>query len=160
MRRRTIEDGLTYFRQFELNIGSNKVVLEPGWVRGSRGGIDWENTEANPIGTVGSDFLDQRICAIDFPAMKIRLYADRLQALNAMGTFTPFDFKGRKIVMPVTFNGTEENVIYDSGCSAFGLLTSNYYDQYSDANEPEIHYNGNRHGDPIPAHHRNCDMAR
>ncbi len=152
------ENGLTYFRRFELNIGGNRVTLKPGWVRDSAGEIDWE-TAANPIGTIGSDFLDQRICAIDFPAMEIRLYADRPQALDALGNFTPFDFTGRKIVLPITINGASESVIYDSGCSAFGLLTSNYYyEKYSDPSEPEINYNANRDGDPVPVHHRTCGM--
>ena len=61
--------------------------------------------------------------------------------------------------MPVTIDGASEHVIYDSGCSAFGLLTSGYYyDRYSDPNQPETNYNGNRHGDPIPIHHRTCDL--
>lgn len=155
------KEKLTYFREFEFNVGGNKVALKPGWVRGARGGIDWDNPNSNNvIGTIGSDLLDQRICAIDFAAMQIRLYENRPQIFDTLGTFTPFDFKGRKIVMPVTIDGSSENLIYDSGCSAFGLLTSGYYyDQYSDPNEPEIQYNGNRHGDPIPIHHRTCDLT-
>lgn len=154
------EEGLTYFRKFELNVGGNKVILKPGWVRSSGAGIDWEDTEASSIGTIGSDFLDQKICAIDFAAMEMRLFADRPAAFDALGTFTPFEFKGRKIVMPVTIEGATENVIYDSGCSAFGLLTSSYYyDRYSDATESEIQLNVNRHGDPVHVHHRTCDQV-
>lgn len=155
------KEKLTYFREFKFNVGGNNVTLEPGWVRGARGDIDWDNPNANNvIGTIGSDFFDQRVCAIDFVAMQMRLYENRPEAFDALGTFSPFDFNGRKIVMPVTIDGASENLIYDSGCSAFGLLTSGYhYDQYSDPNEPEISYNGNRHGDPIPIHHRTCDLV-
>lgn len=151
----------TYIRNFEINVGGNRVTLKPGWVRGARGSIDWDNPRANNvIGTIGSDLIDQKICEIDFAAMQIRLYEDRPEAMDSLGTFSPFDFKGRKIVLPVTIEGTSENVIYDSGCSAFGLLTSGYYyDQYSDPSEPEVNYNGNRHGDPIPIHHRTCDLV-
>lgn len=154
------EEKRTYFREFKVNVGGNKVILKPGWVRGSRGGINWDNPNAkNVIGTIGSDFLDQRICAIDFAAMQIRLYAERPQTFDKLGTFTAFDFTGRKIVLPVTINGASQNLIYDSGCSAFGLLTSGYYyDRYSDANEPEVTYNANRHGDPVPVHQRTCDL--
>ena len=154
------EDGDTYFREFQLSVGGSNVTMKAGSVSRSRGGIDWDNTEANSIGTIGSDFIDQRVCVIDFTTMELRLYKDRPQSFSALGTFTPFDFKGRKIVMPVTFDGASENVIYDSGCSSFGLLTSNhYYDHYSDANEPEIALNVNRHGSPVFIHHRRSELT-
>lgn len=153
------KDERTCVKTFELNVAGNKVVLESGRVV-RRGIRDWDDPDAViTIGTIGTDFIDKRVIAIDFPARRIRMYDQRSQSLQAMGTFIPFDFKGRRILFPATIDGRDHNLLYDSGCSAFGILTSRYYfDQYTDPAADIITYNANRHGDAVPVHHRACEL--
>ena len=67
------KDMHTYIETFEINIAGNRLLLELGWVMGRDTSIDWEDPNAiNIIGSLGADFLDQKICEIDFPAKEIR----------------------------------------------------------------------------------------
>jgi hypothetical protein len=154
----TEKEGEIQVKRFEFSIGDNKVALNSGHVsqRGKR--IDWNDSESRiKIGTIGADFIDQRICEIDFPSQKIRLHDSRPESFNTLGTFTSFKFKGRRIMLPAEINGIAMELFYDSGCSAFGFLTSKYhYDRYAEKTSSEISYNANRHGDPVFIHHKTC----
>ncbi|MFN3189435.1 MAG: hypothetical protein ACE361_02845 [Aureliella sp.] len=154
------KDDQSYIKDFKLNIAGNKVTLNSGWVRSQRGAINWDSPEAkNIIGSLGADFLDQKVCEIDFPAKEIRFHAGRSEELDGLGTYTPFRFKGRRIMLPTKINGFEAEVFYDSGCSAFGLLTSKYfYDRLTDANVQELAFGANRHGSSVPIHHKHSDL--
>lgn len=154
------KDEHSYVKEFEFGISGNQVVLKSGWVRPQRGEIDWESPETrNIIGSLGADFLDQKICEIDFPAEEIRFHSQRPKELDALGTFTPFKFKGRRIMLPARINGSDVEVFYDSGCSAFGLLTSKYhYSRLTNAEDKEIEFAANRHGDSVPMHHKPSDL--
>ncbi len=151
----------TYVKQFELNVAGNRVLMKSGVTRTRDIAIDWDNPDAkNVIGSFGADFLDQKICEIDFPAQEIRLHHNRPESLNELGSFTPFKFKGRRIMLPASIDGSDVELFYDSGCSAFGLLTSKYhYDRLTDPNEKEIAYGANRHGDSVPIHHKSSDRS-
>ena len=147
-------------KEFEINVAGNRVVLNSGRVYGTNTPIDWEDPKTNNvIGSFGADFLDQKICEIDFPAQEIRLHQQRPEELNALGKFTPFKFKGRRIMFPANIDGSDVELFYDSGCSAFGLLTSKYhYDRLTDPEEKEIAYGANRRGESIPIHHKSSDL--
>ena len=147
-------------KEFELNVAGNRVVLKSGWIYGQNVPIDWENSDAiNIIGSFGADFLDQKICQIDFPAQEIRLHRGRPESFDELGKFTPFKFNGRRIMLPANIDGSDVQVFYDSGCSPFGLLTSKYhYDRLTDPNEKEIAFGANRRGESIPIHHKSSDL--
>ena len=154
------KDEHSYVKEFKFDIAGNQMVLKSGWVRRQRGTIDWESPETkNIIGSLGADFLDQKICEIDFPAQEIRFHPQRPKELVDLGTFTPFRFQGRRIMLPAIINGSEAEVFYDSGCSSFGLLTSKYfYDRMTNAEDKEIALDANRHGDSVPMHHKPSDL--
>lgn len=153
-------DEHTYIREFELNVGGNQVLLESGWVMNRDVSVDWDNPKAiNIIGSFGADFLAQKVCEIDFPAKEIRLYRSRPDKMNNLGEFAPFQFKGRRIMLPARISGSNVELFYDSGCSAFGLLTSKYhYDRLTDPEVKEIAYDANRFGESVPIHHKPSDL--
>lgn len=150
------QDGHHYVKEFDFEIAGNRVSLKSGWVRGQRATIDWDSPNAkNIIGSFGADFLDQKVCEIDFPAKEIRFHSQRPEELDSLGTFTSFKFQGRRIMLPAKIDGSDVEVFYDSGCSAFGLLTSKYYYERLTAPEvQEIAFEANRHGDAVPMHHK------
>ena len=152
------EEG-TRVKKFKFKIGENVAILDAGRVNKSRKTIDWDDPESiNTIGTIGADLIDQRICEIDFPSTEIRLHKKRPASFASLGPFTPFKFKGRRIILPATMDGIEMELFYDSGCSAFGFLTSKYhFERFADKGSKEISYNANRHGDPVFIHHKDCD---
>ncbi|MFK7817204.1 MAG: hypothetical protein AB8G99_00675 [Planctomycetaceae bacterium] len=149
------KDEGTYIKSFEFAVGDATIVLKDGYVRGRTAEIDWDNPNAsNLIGTIGADFLDQKVCEIDFPGKQLRLHSNRPKKFDG-ATFTPFAFKGRRIILPVRVAGGDEHVFWDSGCSSFGLLTSAYYyHKLTDADVEETRFNANRHGDPVFIHRR------
>ena len=107
------------------------------------------------LGSLGADFMAENITVIDFKNQYMQVYNQRPEWMSTLGHFESFDFKGRRIMLPVIINGKELELLYDSGCSAFGLITSkNRYDKYTDASTKEIDYTGNRWGDALPIHHK------
>lgn len=154
------EDEMTRVRHFELNIAQNKVILKGGWIRPRNISIDWAPDALNIIGTIGADFIDQQVCAIDFPSRTIHIFEQRPESLKSLGTFSPFDFKGRRIMLPATIENANVELLYDSGCSSFGLLTSKYYfERFADPEAKAIHFNANRFGDLIPIHHQPTNIV-
>lgn len=94
------------------------------------------------IGTIGSDFIKDRITAIDFKNQTLELYNERPEWMMSLSGFKPFDFTGRRIMLPATIDNKNYELFYDSGCSAFGLITiKSRFDNYSDENTEVIAYN-------------------
>jgi hypothetical protein len=155
------EDDRTRVRRFELDVAGNQVVLNGGRIFSRNISIDWDNPKAvNVIGTIGADFLEQKICAIDFAAQELRLYQERPAELNELGQFAPFTFRGRRIMLPAEINGVSLEVFYDSGCSPFGLFTSKYhFDRYAVPDAVEIRFGANRFGDTVLVRHKPCALT-
>ena len=103
------------------------------------------------IGTIGSDFIANRITTIDFKNQTLELYNERPDWMKLLPEFTPFDFTGRRIMLPITINDKDYELFYDSGCSAFGLITTkNRFDKYSDEHTEVIAYNAKSWDSSIP----------
>lgn len=103
------------------------------------------------IGTIGSDFIKDRITAIDFKNQTLELYNERTEWMKTLPKFKPFDFTGRRIMLPVTINEKDYELFYDSGCSAFGLITiKSRFDKYSDESTEVIAYNAKSWDSSIP----------
>lgn len=150
-----------YVPEFAADIGGNQAVWKPCRVLGRAAQIDWEDLEAiNIIGTLGTDFIEGKVCSIDFAGKQIRLHDERSDEMNALGAFIPFSFEGRRIVLPATIDGATTQLFYDSGCSSFGLLTSQYhFERYSNSDDLEINLSVGRHGDSVAVHHKPCDLT-
>ncbi|WP_400079093.1 hypothetical protein [Winogradskyella sp. R77965] len=103
------------------------------------------------IGTIGSDFIADRITAIDFKNQKLELFHQRPEWMKALPKFKSFDFTGRRIMLPATLNDKDYELFYDSGCSAFGLITiKTRFDNYSDVNIEAIAYDAKSWKSSIP----------
>lgn len=154
-------DGKTFVKRFALHVGDNRVTLNSGHVHQRSSKIDLQDPDAiNMLGTIGADFLDQNICAIDFPAQRIHLFRSRPLVIDSLGDFSPFSFTGRRVMLPTKIQDVAQHLFYDSGCSSFGLFTSKYhFDRLVDQNGDGISYNSSRHGDPIPIHHGTTEVV-
>lgn len=106
------------------------------------------------IGTLGTDFIEGKILVIDFKEQAIDLLDERPDQFSAIA-YKPFDFKGRRILFPASIREKKMELLFDSGSSAFGLLTpKDRYDAYTYENRKEIKYEANSWGNSIPIHHK------
>lgn len=103
------------------------------------------------IGTIGSDFIKDRITAIDFKNQTLELYNERPKWMKNLPKFKPFDYAGRRIMLPVTIDEKYYELFYDSGCSAFGLITiKSRFNRYSDETTEAIVYDAKSWDSSIP----------
>ena len=111
------------------------------------------------IGTIGSDFMDNRITAIDFKNQNIQFFDKRPAWMATLAKFKSFDFSGRRIMLPVNLDHTAYEFLYDSGCSAFGLITTkNRFDKYANQNLEDIKYDAKSWENQIPIRSKVSDQ--
>ncbi|MEM8527502.1 MAG: hypothetical protein AAGG68_22870 [Bacteroidota bacterium] len=142
-----------YVENLHFTLGGNSIKASMIKILPNYGNtFDENDTLKNiKIGTIGSDFIDNRITAIDFENQRIQVYDERPEWMKTLKGFTPFDFTGRRIMLPVILNNENYEFLYDSGCSAFGLITTkNRFNKYTDENTETIAYGANSWGNSIP----------
>lgn len=75
------------------------------------------------IGTIGSDLLDQKKTIINFKENYV-VFNILKEPKSFSSAKLDFKFKKRKIIISGILNGKEEQFLYDSGTSAYELLTN------------------------------------
>ncbi|WP_298899944.1 hypothetical protein [uncultured Psychroserpens sp.] len=109
------------------------------------------------IGTIGSDFMANRITTIDFKNQTLQLYRKRPEWMNTL-KFKPFNFTGRRFMLPVTLDDTDYEFLYDSGCSAFGLITiKSRFNSYTDDSIEDINYDAKSWESSLPIRSKTTD---
>jgi len=85
--------------------------------------IDWKNT-AQPIiiGTLGTDLIDQKVAVFDYPRQQLMI-ADSLPTAVKRQPAIPFVYAMRRILLPANLKGRQTMLYFDTGSSAFELLT-------------------------------------
>lgn len=84
--------------------------------------IDWSAGKKEIIGTIGSDWLDNRTVLINYPQQQIVLNYTVPEKLQ--NRLTDFSYIQRNILIPVMIKGKKTMLYFDTGSSAFALLTS------------------------------------
>lgn len=109
----------------EFNIGNMPVAASTIPVNQyEQSGINWTDTTTQIIiGTIGSDLIDNRTLTINYPAQTLAITRQVPDTLKAI-TIEPFQWKERKILLPATLANESVNVFFDTGSSAFELLTN------------------------------------
>jgi hypothetical protein len=87
-------------------------------------GINWADKQAPVIiGTLGTDLIENKAVVIDYPGLRMQI-ADSLPAsLQSKLVLTDFMFMMRRILLPATLLHKKTILYFDSGSSAFSLLT-------------------------------------
>ncbi|MFP2997177.1 hypothetical protein ABN763_14770 [Spongiivirga sp. MCCC 1A20706] len=148
-----VKEEAHYIEQLNFNLNGNRIEASMIKIlKGYGNTFDKRDTITNiKIGTIGSDFVANRITAIDFKNQTIQLFDERPEWMGDLGVFKAFDFTARRIMMPVTLDKKEYEFLYDSGCSAFGLITiKSRFDAYTNKNIEAIQYGANSWGNSIP----------
>lgn len=85
--------------------------------------LDEENDSIKIIGTIGADILEDRKTAINLKEGQVAFNLLE-KPKEFKNNLSDFKFKKRKIIIKAFLNGNEEKFIYDSGTSAYELLTN------------------------------------
>jgi hypothetical protein len=112
-------------QNFQFAIGQGLVAARSIRVRqmGART-LPADSTAPFVIGTLGTDVLDGRVLIIDYAQQRFELRADVPDSLARRAVFGPLDFEQRRVLLNAGLQGTEKQLLFDSGSSAFALLTS------------------------------------
>lgn len=118
-----VEDSTRRLAAIEISVGKNTVkITEPGLLDFTEKTIDWSGRKKEIIGTIGSDWLENKTVLIDYPHQQILLNYTVPEKLQ--NRLTDFSYVQRNILLPVTIKGKKTTLYFDTGSSAFALLTS------------------------------------
>lgn len=146
-----------YLEGLDMLLGENRVNASTLSILEDYGDSFDKNDTIKPInlGTLGANFMDKKITVIDFKNQYLQVYDNRPEWMTSLSGFKPFDFRGRRFMLPARIKGKDLELFYDSGASTFGLITTkNRYDSYTNEAQEEVRYNANKFGDPVPICHR------
>jgi len=155
-----VKDNGHYIENLDFILGNNHISASMIKVYPNYGHSFDENDTIGRIGigTIGSDFIADRITAIDFKNQKIHLYNHRPEWISSLSGFKSFDFSGRRIMLPVTLNNKDYEFLYDSGCSAFGLITiKSRFDNYTEERTKEVNYDAKSWASSLPIRSKETD---
>lgn len=151
----------SFVEQLDLILGGNPISassirIVPGY--GQEVQVE-DSLQEITLGTIGTDLMVDRITVMDFKNKSIQLYDERPDWMDSLTGFQPFDFAGRRMMLPSEIDGKQLTLLYDSGSSAFGLITTKKrYQDYSDDEREEIRYSANNMGRQIPICHKSTDQ--
>jgi hypothetical protein len=112
-------------KDFSFQVGSLPVTASQLPVKAIGDGvINWTDTTGiEVIGTLGTDFIQDKVLVLDYKKNLFSVY-DELPQNLAQGTqLLDFQFNSRRILLPGQINGEETALMFDSGSSAYELLT-------------------------------------
>jgi hypothetical protein len=86
--------------------------------------INWKNKNSlDVIGTIGMDLIENKTIVFDYPGKKLTI-AEQIPAdLSSKITLTKFMFINHSILLPVVVNKKRVMLFFDTGSSAYELLT-------------------------------------
>jgi len=117
-----------------------------------------DTTQSVRIGTIGTDLMEDKVTLINFMERLISIHDKRPSQLVGYDGLQPFDFKGRRLMLPSKIDGKQQTLLYDSGTSAFGLVTSKHrYKKWSRSQELEYSDQFNMNGKKVFIHHKKSD---
>jgi hypothetical protein len=86
--------------------------------------IDWhDTTQARVIGTIGSDLLYRKKAIIDFKNAKVHFFDNMPDSISKNIALTTLQLKNRWIFIPVKIRNETKIMMWDTGASAFDLIT-------------------------------------
>lgn len=75
------------------------------------------------IGTIAPDLFENKILIIDYPNKRICVTSE-LPKQFTKAQFRKYKIKDGRIKIPITINGKDEDVMFDTGSSLFALITT------------------------------------
>lgn len=137
-------DGKTFIKKLKINLGGSEMTFKMIEVVKYPGGESFTEKDLKyhkRIGSIGTDFISDRLTEINYASSKIQFYKEREDWMVEGQKFESFDFSGRRLMLPCTIDGKNQIIYYDSGASSYGLLTTKgTYKKYANINTEEVNY--------------------
>ena len=113
-------------RNLSFTLGQSRVLARTIRVRpyASISPIPADTSQPYIIGTLGTDLLDGRVLVIDYVRQRFTLCSSVPDSLLHRTAFVPLEFKERRVLLNAKVKGQAKQLLFDSGSSAFALLTS------------------------------------
>ncbi|MCY1483633.1 hypothetical protein D3C87_61970 [compost metagenome] len=132
------------FELGNMEVSSNRFkMLEYG------DSIRWNDSDSPIIiGTLGTDLLEKRITVLDFKDNYCS-FSESIPNEHKKHDWSDFEFKKRRILLPAEIENEKIKIVYDSGTSAFELITSKKsWEKYRDSG-PILKGEGNSWGNKL-----------
>jgi len=110
----------------QFSIAGKSILAKEIVLRTQSGkGINWKNKKAvEVIGTLGMDLIENKVLVMNYPGKKL-IIANAIPAgLNSQLKLTEFMLIGNSILLPVELQQKKVMLYFDSGSSAYELLTN------------------------------------
>jgi hypothetical protein len=116
--------------------------------------VDWNDTTGiEIIGTIGADLIERKVLVLDYPQGVVVLIDEVPATLAAQAKFSNLTFDERRVVLGATINKQETKLLFDSGTSAFELLTDKAtWSSLAKKNAPVRQYGVNSWGNTLQVH--------
>ncbi|QJX46771.1 hypothetical protein HMJ29_07390 [Hymenobacter taeanensis] len=104
-----------------------QATLQARWLRALQYGASELPTDSTVhfiIGTLGADVLDGRALVLNYAQQRFSLNAQLPDSLARHTAFVPLSYEGRRVLLQAQVQGKPQQLLFDSGSSAFALLTS------------------------------------
>ena len=85
--------------------------------------INWKSKSIEIIGTLGTDLIDGRVLVLDYPGRKLIL-AGAVPPVFKDLPMSSFMYMQRSVLLPAVISGKKSWLFFDTGSSAFELLTN------------------------------------
>jgi hypothetical protein len=115
-------DSTNRFRDLNFTAGKTTVdVKEMVAKQYGQTGINWNKT-VEVIGTIGSDLILGKVLIIDYPGKQLYI-CDKVPEKFAGEKYEQLIWAGRGVLLPATIRGKKTMLFFDTGSSAFELIT-------------------------------------
>ncbi|WP_133272877.1 hypothetical protein [Hymenobacter radiodurans] len=113
-------------KNFRCSLGNGQVLARTVKVLplGAKQLPEAGSNEHLIIGTLGTDFMDGRVLIINYPQQQITLATAVPDSLKQRMVAVPLTFESRRVLLTPQVEGKAQQLLFDSGSSAFALLTS------------------------------------
>ncbi|MET3877630.1 hypothetical protein [Chitinophaga sp. OAE865] len=118
-----VTDTTTMLPQFRFTAGSTEILAKEITVQQfDSTGINWHQDTMEIIGTLGTDFIDNKTVIINYPGKYLSI-GSNIEANDHLG-WSDFIYVRRSILLPASIKEKNTLVYFDTGSSAFELLTN------------------------------------
>ncbi|TGD77949.1 hypothetical protein [Hymenobacter wooponensis] len=111
----------------DVTFSLGQATVQASWLRVLEYGateLPADSTAQFIIGTLGADVLDGRVLVLDYARQQFSLSTQLPDSLARHTAFVPLSYESRRVILTAQVLGKEEKLLFDSGSSAFALITS------------------------------------
>lgn len=119
----TVTDSLQTLKDYTFHVGQMPVTAKSIAVKQFDEADSAPESEVLIIGTIGADFIENRMILIDYPRQSVTNAPELPSSLKSEQAMSEFSFSGRSVLLPAIIHGAKTLLFFDTGSSAFELLT-------------------------------------